>query len=407
MLELIKGTQLADRYTLDRRLGGGGEAQLWLAKDRLTAAFVALKVSQGSEVSGGAQIDDRLRREWQTQIRLMHAHIVRVFEFHSADGVAFYSQQFIDGPDLRAVAGMPLDKILAPIGLLADALRYVHGKGIVHRDVKASNVLLDHNGAPYLSDFGVAGAAGQSAAGGSLIAQSPQSLAGQASQPADDIFALGGLIYELVTGQPPYSFAAIAADISNKVPEPMRAVDGSSIPAALQDLVARMLDKDASKRPSAMTVTDELRAAGFEPGSASIAAGTRSSVVDEVIETVESIHPTRRTGDETALKVELPASDERRKHGSDRPGLTREHDDRFTTDLVVHRSIANASRRVRTLAAVYRNGNNDLGGSQRVAHELGVDGERVAVITAIDEVGVSRKWVLQVLRFPRSQPLVT
>ena len=307
MLELIKGTQLADRYTLDRRLGGGGEAQLWLAKDRLTAAFVTLKVSQGSEASGGAQIDDRLRREWQTQIRLMHAHIVRVFEFHSEDGVAFYSQQFIDGPDLRAVAGMPLDKILAPIGLLADALRYVHGKGIVHRDVKASNVLLDHNGAPYLSDFGVAGAAGQSAAGGSLIAQSPQSLAGQASQPADDIFALGGLIYELVTGQPPYSSAAIAADISNKVPGPMRAADGSSIPAALQDLVARMLDKDASKRPSAMTVTDELRAAGFEPGSASIAAGTRSSVVDEVIETVESIHPTRRTGDETALKVELPA----------------------------------------------------------------------------------------------------
>ncbi len=144
MLELSKGTQLAGRYTLERRLGGGGEAQLWLAKDRLTAAFVTLKISLGSEAPGGAQIADRLRREWQTQIRLMHAHIVRVFEFHSEDGYAFYSLQFIDGPDLRAVSGMPLDKILAPIGLLSDALRYVHGKGVVHRDVKASNVLLDH-----------------------------------------------------------------------------------------------------------------------------------------------------------------------------------------------------------------------------------------------------------------------
>lgn len=307
MPELSKGTQLADRYTLDRRLGGDGEAQLWLAKDRLTAASVTLKICRVDKESGSTQTADRLRREWQTHIRLMHAHIVRVFEFHSEDEYAFYSQQFIDGPNINAVSGMPLDEILAPIGLLADALRYVHGKGMVHRDVKASNVLLDHNGVLYLSDFGVAGAAGQQAAGGSLIAQSPQSLAGQPAQPADDIFALGGLIYELITGRSPYSASAIAADISDKVPEPMLAANGSSIPAALRDLLALMLDKDAAKRPSAKTVTDELRAAGFAPGPARITPGALSPVVDEVIETVDSIHPVRRPERDSAPGVELPA----------------------------------------------------------------------------------------------------
>ena len=301
MLELSKGTQLADRYTLERRLGGGGEAQLWLAKDRLTAASVTLKISDAQDAA-------RLRREWQTSIRLMHAHIVRVFEFHSENGLAFYSQQFIDGPDISAVSGMPVDKILAPIGLLADALRYVHGKGMVHRDVKAANVLLDHNGAPYLSDFGVASVAGQDATGGSLIAQSPQSLSAQPAQPADDIFALGGLIYELVSGRPPYSSAALADDIRDKVPGPLRAADGVVVAPALQQLVARMLDKDAAKRPAAQTVVDELRDAGFEPGAAAITVGSRLPIVDEVIETVTAIQPLRRTGHDATPKVDLPPS---------------------------------------------------------------------------------------------------
>ncbi len=299
MLEFSKGEQLVDRYTLDRRLGGGGEAHLWLAKDRLTAASVVLKISRD---------DERLRHEWQTSIRLMHAHIVRVFEFHHEGEVAFYSQQFIDGPDLRAVTGLPLEKILAPVGLLADALRYVHGKGVVHRDVKAANVLLDHNGAPYLSDFGVASAAGQLAAGGSLIAQSPQSLSGQPAQSADDIFALGGLIYELISGNPPYSAATIAADIRDKVPAPLLTSDGSAAPAIVQHLVARMLEKDAAQRPAAEIVVQELRDAGFGPGPAEIRSARKRPVVDEVVETIESIHPVRRPEDDDTPKVELPTS---------------------------------------------------------------------------------------------------
>ncbi|MEL7187548.1 MAG: hypothetical protein AAFN50_14130, partial [Pseudomonadota bacterium] len=92
MLELNTGKQLAKRYVLVRPLGGGGEAETWLAKDRMTSAQVALKLVPPEHA-------ERLRSEWQASIRLMHAHIVRVFEFHADDEVAFYSQQFVDGPD--------------------------------------------------------------------------------------------------------------------------------------------------------------------------------------------------------------------------------------------------------------------------------------------------------------------
>lgn len=292
MLELSKGNQLADRYALIRRLGGGGEAQLWLAKDRLTAAFVALKITNGD-----ARSTERLRAEWQTSIRLMHAHIVRVFEFHAEANAAFYAQQYIDGTDLSVLGGLSPSEILGPVGLLAEALRYAHAKGIVHRDVKASNVLLDARGAPYLSDFGVSCATGEVGEGGSLIAQSPQSLAGQPAMPADDIFALGGLIYELVSGRSPWSSADTAADIREKNPALVSSADGIELPAALVKLVARMLDKNASSRPDAAEVVAGLKDAGFVPRAASIRSDARPRLTDELVETVASVRSVSRKDD--------------------------------------------------------------------------------------------------------------
>jgi len=164
MLELSKGTRLAERYTLERPLGRGAESVTWLARDKLTRASVALKIVPATGNSA-----QRLRDEWQTNLRLMHAHIVRAFEFHEDQGVAFYSLQYADGPDLGSLAGNALDDLLPPIGLIADALRYAHAKGVVHCDVKASNILLDYNGAPYLSDFGVSAFAGAGAGVGALV----------------------------------------------------------------------------------------------------------------------------------------------------------------------------------------------------------------------------------------------
>lgn len=289
MLELKKGTQLAGRYTLVRRLGGDSEAHTWLAKDRLTKASVALKIT-----APDATHSDRLRAEWQASIRLMHPHIVRAFEFHAETDAAFFSQQYVDGPDLGVLAGSPLAGILGPIAYLVDALAYLHAKGMVHRDLKASNVLLDGNGAPYLSDFGVACAAGSVASGGSPIAQSPQSLQGQPAASSDDIFALGSLLYELIAGRPPWSGDNLAAEIEQATPAKLRAANGEDIPAAVASLVSRMLDRDAAKRPTAKEVAESLLAAGFAPATADISGVARprsGDDNDEIIESIRSIRP--------------------------------------------------------------------------------------------------------------------
>ena len=294
MLNLSKGTQLADRYTLERSLGKGGEAETWLARDRMTRASGALKIVPAGPAG------KRLRDEWQTNLRLMHAHIVRVFEFHEDQGAAFYSLQYVAGVGLGALTAKPLTEILPPLGLVADALRYAHAKGIVHRDVKASNVLLDHNGVPYLSDFGVAALVGASADGGSPVAASPQALAGKPAQPSDDVYALGVLMYELISGAPPWP--------ADAAPAPLQAANGDSVPEALRDLVVSMLDKDAVARPGAEEVVETLRAAGFAPGPAHSQIVARPAPDDEQIETVAAVRPVHATGAGTISDVSAGSS---------------------------------------------------------------------------------------------------
>ena len=285
MSELRKGTQLAGRYTLKRALGSGGEGQTWLASDRMTGAAVALKIA-----APGAAAAKRLREEWQLSIRLMHAHIARVFEFHDEGPLALFSRQYIDGPDISVLSQAPLEHILPSLASIADALRYAHAKDVVHRDIKAANVLLDANGAPYLIDFGIASQVGRDSGGTSLIAASPQQLAGHAAQPADDIFALGGLIYELVSGRSPWSSADTADDIQNATPATLQRGDGSPVPPWLQSLVARMLQKDAVQRPDAASVVEALAAGGFVAGVAPRKYLSSSRAVDdEVIEASTTI----------------------------------------------------------------------------------------------------------------------
>ncbi|MEM8683486.1 MAG: serine/threonine-protein kinase [Pseudomonadota bacterium] len=262
MSALRSGLVLASRYTLDRRLGGVGATETWLARDKMTRADVALKILAGDGFS-----EALLQREWEVTLRLVHPNIARAFEFQSADP-AFYSMQLVDGPDLSVLTGAALADTLPVIASIADALRYAHGRGVVHRDIKASNILLDPNGAPYLIDFGVAADDGGDVGGGSLIASSPQRLDGQDATPADDVFALGGLMYELLTGQSPYSAAHVADDIRSKIPDVAVAASGEAIPDDVSAMLASMLSKAAEERPDAETIVDRLSEAGYQKGTA-------------------------------------------------------------------------------------------------------------------------------------------
>lgn len=263
MRVLNKGAQLAGRYTLAGRLGSGGMSETWLAQDRQTEQPVVLKFLSPA-LRGGGGYRRLLRKEWQLGSRLMHANIVRVFEFHEDDDGPFFSLQYIPGPDVSVLTGENLDVVLRPIGLIADALRYAHGKNVVHRDIKASNILLDSKGVPYLIDFGVAARAdGQAASGGSAVAASPQQLAGAAPVPADDIYSLGVLTYELISGSPPDQ--AAASDLPGAEP-PLKTKNGAAVPESIAALVSEMLAGDAGARPDAESVATRLREAGYVAG---------------------------------------------------------------------------------------------------------------------------------------------
>ena len=283
MRVLKEGSQLAQRYTLIRRLGAGGMAEIWLASDRQTDSRVALKFLAAGFTENAAY-RDLLHKEWRIGSNLMHAHIVRVFEFHDDPDGAYYSLQFIGDVDLGVLCGKKAEDVLRPVGLIADALRYTHAKGVVHRDIKAANILLDGRGAPYLVDFGVAAILDDagSAGGGTTVGASPQQLAGEAPCPADDIYALGVLLHELLTGSPP----------SADRPASLTSPDGSAVPTSLDALLNDMLAIDATSRPSAEEIAQRLAAAGFAAGPSPRRYVGDAAVIQHDVQ--ESIEPVRR-----------------------------------------------------------------------------------------------------------------
>ena len=283
MRVLNEGTRLAQRYTLIRRLGTGGMAEIWLASDSQTNSRVALKFLAAGFTETEAY-RDLLHKEWRIGSNLMHAHIVRVFEFHDDPDGAYYSLQFLSDIDLGVLCGKRPEDALPPLGLIADALRYAHAKGVVHRDLKTANILLDGRGAPYLVDLGVAAveANDASAGGGTAIGASPQQAAGEAPKPADDIYALGVLLHELLTGAPPSAGAQVTLTLP----------DGSAAPTAINALVNDMLASGAAARPSAEEVAQRLRDAGIAAGPAP--SRYLGDVPASHQDAPESIQPVRR-----------------------------------------------------------------------------------------------------------------
>ncbi len=279
---LSEGARLANRYTLIRRLSAGAVTEVWLADDVRGGTRVALKCLVNALRADPARIE-LLAREWRISSRLMHANIIRVFEYHDEPDGAFFAMQFVGESSIALLCGEDPAASMRPMAMLADALRYAHGKGVIHRDIKAANILLDSRGIPYLCDFGVAATSGSKdmAASGTAVASSPQQLAGEPAGSADDIFAFGILLHELLTGAPP-------SDGRNSE----IVVDGRPVPPALSQLIAEMLARDPQQRPEAAAVADRLAAAGFPPGPAParFAGGERSN--DEVVESIGPI--TRR-----------------------------------------------------------------------------------------------------------------
>ncbi|MGB5210163.1 MAG: protein kinase [Gammaproteobacteria bacterium] len=256
MTEPSPGQQLASRFELLRLLGRGGMGQVWLAKDAELGDQVALKILQQQLLADPAMIE-LMRHECRQARRLIHPSIVRVYDFHQTDGLAFISMEYVDGGELGRLRDAPPAEILSPLVTLTGALAYAHDQGVIHRDLKPSNVLLDHRGQPKLLDFGIAAAldtgSGLSlSGGGTRVSASPEQAAGLPPSPADDAFSLGILLYELVTGFPPEPAEGRALPL-------MRSRRNFDVPERLQELVGRLLAWEARARWSDMrAVGDEM-----------------------------------------------------------------------------------------------------------------------------------------------------
>lgn len=271
---LALGTLLRGRYRLTQVIGRGGMADVYRATDEVLGRHVAIKAFR----PGADGDSDRLRflGEVRTLAGLAHPHLVRLFDGGQDDAQPWCAMHYLDGGTLadlilQAERGQGVDpRRVAAIGAqIADGLAYIHEQGIIHRDVKPSNVLLDAAGDAYLSDFGVAqliDATGLTSTGtllGTAAYLSPEQVQGAAATPAVDVYALGLVLLEALTGMREFPGAPVESAVARLSRPPQ-------VPAVLGPdwvaLLTAMTAADPQARPDAATVARHLksRAAGLD-----------------------------------------------------------------------------------------------------------------------------------------------
>lgn len=252
MQEYHKGQILSGRFSLIAPLGHGGMGDVWLAEDKEFSSRVAVKILKPA-LAANPDMVERLRKECSLIRKLVHPNITRVLDFFSSDDSHFFSMEYVEGDDLEAMAGRHYKDWLPMLFPVLEAVEYAHKAGMVHRDLKLKNVLIALDGTVKLSDFGIGGLSGDSAGiegGGSPYSISPQQLDGDPAAVADDIYALGVMIYELLTGKPPFHPSIDHDKIRNEVPVPPQT--DYPLPAGLTTLIMSMLAKIPAERPSSV-----------------------------------------------------------------------------------------------------------------------------------------------------------
>ena len=274
---------LRDRYQIERELGRGGMARLYLARDR-HANPVAIKVVHPELVAAGGV--ERFLREIEIAARLAHPHILGLIDsgqFDAGGGhtLPFYVLPFVEGESLRARIDrehqLPVSEALRIAGEVALALDYAHGQGVIHRDIKPENILLP-GGSAMVTDFGIARAAshtgGRITETGVILGtpsyMSPEQAAGeQALDSRSDIYSLGSVLYAMLIGRPPFTGGTrpvILARLRREtIPAPGSLRPGLS--SQLDRVVLQALAREPERRfPTAIAFADALRMAGTGEG---------------------------------------------------------------------------------------------------------------------------------------------
>ena len=293
---------LEGRYILERELGRGGMATVYLARDLKHDRLVALKVLLPElAVALGPE---RFQREIRFAARLQHPHILSVYDSGEAAGQLWFTMPYVEGESLRdrlkREPQLPLDDALRVAREAAEALGYAHEHGVVHRDVKPENIMLTRDGNTLVADFGIARAVGgegahQLTATGMSIGtpayMSPEQAAGASDLDGrSDIYSLGCVLYEMLAGAPPFSGNTPQSVIAKRFsePAPSVAVLRDTVPPAIEAAVAKALGREPEDRFA--TATEFARAlaapttgAAWTAGTARRKAGARRWVVLAVL----------------------------------------------------------------------------------------------------------------------------
>lgn len=275
------GQALSARFVLVRSLRAGGGGVVWLAQDRERQCLVAVKLLDDELVRDVAAVE-ALQRECERAKALEHPNIVRVDGLYRSAQHVWIAMEYLSGGDLTQLRGRSCIEILRAVLPVAGALAFAHRAGLVHRDLKPANVLLTSGGEPRLADLGVALAIGDRPARaglGSAYSMSPQQLVGAAARPADDIYGFGALLYELLSGYPPFYPDASEERIRS---EPPAALSVAALPAAIAELVHGCLAKAAEDRPADMESIERILAAELAKLSVTNLAVTNLAVAGGV-----------------------------------------------------------------------------------------------------------------------------
>jgi beta-lactam-binding protein with PASTA domain len=253
-----KGELVVGRYRVVSTLGGGGMADVYLAEDLKLGRKVALKVLL-RRYAGDAQFVERFRREAQAAAQINHPNIVSIYDWGAIGETYYIVMEYVQGETLkervrRGGRMAPADAVAVALGLLA-AVETAHGAGVIHRDIKSQNILLDPSGTVKVTDFGIAKAGdSQMTEAGSILGTAqylaPEQAKGLPVDQRSDLYSVGVVLYEMLTGQVPFqgdSAVTVALKHVNEMPpEPAELVPG--LPYSLNQIVLKALAKDPDRR---------------------------------------------------------------------------------------------------------------------------------------------------------------